>query len=65
MIRSEAERLIEYASTKLSPFYERGVEGYIILRQVALDDGVHPLTPTIPLTPKSFISIKRGGCRDN
>jgi adenine-specific DNA methylase len=57
-LRSEAERLIEYASTKLSPFYERGVEGYIILRQVALDDGVHPLTPTIPLTPKSFISIK-------
>ncbi len=57
-LRDESKKLIEYALRTLSPFYEKGVEGYIILRQVALNCKVHPLTLTIPITPKSFISIK-------
>jgi adenine-specific DNA methylase len=56
-LRDEAEKLIDYALRKLSPFYEKEAEGYIILRQVALDGKVHPLISTIPLTSKSFVSI--------
>jgi len=56
-VRNEAEKLIDYALRKLSPFYERGVEGYIILRQVTLNGEVYPLASTIPLTSGSFISI--------
>lgn len=57
-VRNEAEKLIEYALRKLSPFYGKEVEGYIILRQVILNDKVHSLASTIPLTPKSFVSIE-------
>jgi hypothetical protein len=57
-VRDEAEKLIEYALRKLSPFYEREVEGYIISRQVILDSKVHPLVSTIPLTSESFVSIE-------
>ncbi len=59
-VRDEVEKLVDYAVRKLSLFYGKDVEGYIILRQVALDNGVHPLASAIPLTPKSFVSIEGG-----
>jgi len=59
-VRDEAEKLVDYAVRKLSPFYGKEVEGYIILRQVALNGGVYPLASAIPLTSKSFVSIEKG-----
>lgn len=62
-VQFEAERLIEYAQEKLSYFYGGDVEGYIILRQVALKSGVLPLASTIPLTNKIFIVVEKGGAK--
>jgi len=59
-VREEAEKLIDYAVRKLGPFYGREAEGYIILRQVVLNGEVCPLVTTIPLTPRSFVSIEKG-----
>jgi adenine-specific DNA methylase len=59
-VREEAEKLIDYAVMKLGPFYGKDVEGYIILRQIVLDGKVCPLATTIPLTPRSFVSIEKG-----
>jgi adenine-specific DNA methylase len=57
-LKNEAEKLINYALEKLSPFYDKKAEGYIILRQVKLNNKIYPLATTIPLTPRSFVSIK-------
>jgi len=57
-LKSEAEKLINYALEKLSPFYDKEAEGYIILRQVNLNNKIYPLATMIPLTPRSFVSIE-------
>ena len=59
-VRDEAEKLVDYALKKLSPFYGKDAEGYIILRQVALNGRVYPLASAIPLTSKSFVLIEEG-----
>jgi adenine-specific DNA methylase len=57
-VKSEAEKLINYALEKLSPFYDKEAEGYIILRQVNLNNKIYPIATSIPLTPQSFVSIE-------
>jgi adenine-specific DNA methylase len=57
----EVKALLSYASNKLSPHYETGIEGYIILRQVKLNDKVIPLQTIVPLSKDVFVKVKEDG----
>jgi len=61
-VEEEAKKLLDYAKRELADFYERGVEGYIFLRQVKRNGEVLPLSFNIPLTPNKFVkmNIDRG-----
>lgn len=57
----EVKILLSYASKELSPYYENGIEGYIILRQVKLNGKVIPLQTTVPLSKDLCVIIKEDG----
>jgi putative DNA methylase len=57
----EVKFLISYVSNKLSPYYESGIEGYIILRQVKLNSRVIPLQTIIQLSKDMFVEVRKDG----
>ncbi|MEM1698029.1 MAG: hypothetical protein QXG48_05185, partial [Thermofilaceae archaeon] len=57
----EVRALLSYALRELSPYYEDGVEGYIILRQVKLSGKVIPLQAIVPLSKDEYVRIAESG----
>ncbi|MEM4570725.1 MAG: hypothetical protein QXE66_05400 [Desulfurococcaceae archaeon] len=57
----EVRALLSYALRELSPYYEDGVEGYIILRQVKLSGKVIPLQAVVPLSKDEYVRIAESG----
>jgi len=57
----EVKDLLNYAKQKLSSYYEAGVRGYIVLRQVSLDGKVIPLQTIVPLTKALYLKIQSDG----
>lgn len=57
----EVKALLNYASRELSPYYESGVEGYIILRQVKLNNRIIPLQTVVPLSGDTYVKIGNDG----
>ncbi|MFH8132345.1 MAG: hypothetical protein QW321_01940 [Candidatus Aenigmatarchaeota archaeon] len=57
-VQEESISLINYAKQKLKSFYSEDAEGYIVLRQILLNDKIVPLASKIPLTSKSYISLE-------
>ena len=57
-VRDEVKKLIDYAQTSLGEFYDKDVEGYIMLRRVIINNKVIPLTSTISLSSKESLFIE-------
>jgi adenine-specific DNA methylase len=57
----EVKALINHVCRKLSPYYENGIEGYIILRQVKLNNKVIPLETVVQLSKDMFVKVKEDG----
>jgi adenine-specific DNA methylase len=57
----EVKALISHVSNKLSSYYETGIEGYIILRQVKLNSKVIPLQTIVQLSKDVFVKVREDG----
>jgi len=60
-LASEVKALSIYVKRELSPYYESGVEGYIILREVRFNSKVRPLQRIIPLSKNLHVRVEENG----
>jgi len=60
-LTNEVKALSTYVKKELSPYYESGVEGYIILREVKLSNKVIPLQRVIPLSKNLYVKVREDG----
>jgi adenine-specific DNA methylase len=57
-LTKEVKTLSAYITKELSPYYEKGVEGYIILRQIKLNGKVIPLQTMLPLSKNLYVKVE-------
>jgi len=57
----EVKALLNYASKELSPYYDAGIEGYIMLRRVKVDNRVIPLQTIVPLSKDTYVKVNEDG----
>jgi len=60
-LTDEVKTLSAYVKKELSPYYESGIEGYIILRQVKFNNKVIPLQRILPLSKNLYVKIEENG----
>jgi adenine-specific DNA methylase len=60
-LTKEVETLSAYIIRELSPYYKKGIEGYIILRQVKLNGKIIPLQRRIPLSRNICVKVDEDG----
>ncbi len=57
----EVRRLMDYATRELSPYYDSGAEGYIMLRQVRVGGRVIPLQDAVQLSSREHARVGEDG----
>lgn len=62
-VREEALLLIKYVQERLGAFYSEDAEGYIILRQILLNNKITSLALRVPLTIRQYISVGDNGIK--
>jgi len=60
-LTNEVKTLSTYVKKELSPYYESGIEGYIILREVKFSNKVIPLQRIIPLSKNLYVKVEENG----
>jgi len=60
-LTNEVKTLSTYVKKELSPYYESGIEGYIILREVKFNNKVIPLQRILPLSKNLYAKVKEDG----